>query len=584
MAGTTRNDRSGSGAVLTRRAGVAVLFAIVAFFFLWPVLMQVLGIFRDAAPGTKSDWTLKTLIRVYSSKDTYGALKNSLIYAVASTLLATVMALLLALLATRTRIRLRWIITPVMVLIFAAPNLFYAVSWSLLADPGAGLINLGFRAVTGTKATLFNAYTWTGLVVVQSLKLTGFCYLMLLGPFQNMNRSYEEASMISGAGRLSTILRITLPSMTPAIFGVLIVGIVFGLGTFDIPQILGALSGISFLSTEIFKAINYDVPADYGRASALSLFVMLALVLMLVAQWIVVKPGRYVTVTGKSFRQDEWELGRWGAAGTAFVAVFTLVALVLPVVQLVLTSFQPTIGVWKMTMANFTAVLNDRQTAGAFRLTAMLAFAGGAVAMLLAALIGHVGRNSSKSMERFLDTATLVPIVMPGVALAVALLWSYISVPGLRQLYGTVWLALIGLVVSVMPIASRAVRGALAQIGRDLEEAAAISGATPLRILRDIILRLMSRSLVAGWIVTAVMIAGTLDVPLMLLASTTPTVSIQVFTALQAGAPTQAAALLVLLLIAIVVLGALYAVARGVHGAARARAAARVSAPLPAHA
>ena len=561
-----------------RRVGVALLFAAVAFFFAWPVLMQVLGIFRNAAPGAASDWSLATLLRVYGSSETYTALKNSLLYAVATTVLATALALLLALLATRTRVRLRWLVTPVMVLVFAAPNLFYAVSWSLLADPGSGLLNAAVRWATGSKVTLFNAYSWTGLIVVQSLKLSGFCYLMLLGPFQNMNRSYEEASMICGAGRFKTILRVTLPAMTPAIFGVLIVGIVFGLGTFDIPQILGALSGISFLSTEMFKAINYDVPADYGRASALSLFVMLALAVLLVAQWAVVKPGRFVTVTGKAFRSDAWELGGWGALGTAAIVVFTLVALVLPVVQLIVTSLQPTIGVWRFTTGNYTAVLADRQTAGAFRLTAMLACVGGLLAMLLAALIGHVGRGAPRWLERFLDTATLVPIVMPGVGLAVALLWTYISAPGLRQLYGTVWLALIGLVVSVMPIASRAVRGALAQIGRELEEAAAISGASPLRVLGDIVLRLMSRSLVAGWIVTAVMIAGTLDVPLMLLASTTPTVSIQVFTALQAGAPTQAAALLVLLLVAIVALGGGTMLLRGLQQLARSRAAAPAAA------
>ncbi|RYZ11671.1 MAG: sugar ABC transporter permease, partial [Comamonadaceae bacterium] len=247
---------AGRNPVLARRAGIALLFAAVAFFFIWPVLMQVLGIFRSAAPGTAGEWSAKTLMRVYSSGETYAALKNSLVYAAATTLVGTVCALVFALLATRTRIGLRWMITPVMVLLFAAPNLFYAVSWSLLADPGSGLLNAAVRGVTGTQATLFNAYSWTGLIVVQSLKLTGFCYLMLLGPFQNMNRSYEEASMVCGAGRMQTILRVTIPAMTPAIFGVLIVGIVFGLGTFDIPQILGGLSGISFLSTEIFKAIN----------------------------------------------------------------------------------------------------------------------------------------------------------------------------------------------------------------------------------------------------------------------------------------------------------------------------------------
>ncbi|TFZ02591.1 iron ABC transporter permease [Ramlibacter henchirensis] len=558
MTALAANHPGGGMARIPAHAGAALLVAGVGFFFVWPVLMQVLGIFRDAAPGSTAAWSLQTLTRVYSNPETYAALKNSLIYAVSTTLLATLLALVLALLATRTSVRLGWLVTPVMVLVFAAPNLFYAISWSLLADPGAGLLNQAVRAATNSSVTPFNAYSWTGLVAVQSLKLTGFCYLMLLGPFQRMNRSYEEASLISGAGRFRTIVLVTIPSMTPAIFGVLIVGIVFGMGTFDIPQILGGLANISFLSTEIFKSISYDVPADYGRASALSLFVMAALALMLLVQWSVVKPGRFVTVTGKAFRGDNWQLGAWGHAGTALIAVFTIAALLLPVVQLVITSFQPAIGVWRFTSGNYTAVLRDSQTVAAFRLTAVLAITGGLAAVLLAALLAHVGRHSRPWMERLLDLATLLPIVMPGVALAVALLWAYISVPGLRALYGTAWLALIGLVVAVMPIASRAVRGGLAQIGRELEEAATVSGASPLRVLGDVVLRLIAPSLVAGWIVSSVIIAGTLDVPLMLLSSTRPTVSMQVFGVLQAGSPTQAAALLVLLLACILAVTCLY--------------------------
>jgi iron(III) transport system permease protein len=181
-------------------------------------------------------------------------------------------------------------------------------------------------------------------------------------------------------------------------------------------------------------------------------------------------------------------------------------------------------------------------------------------------LIGHVGRRSGKWLERYLETATLSPIVMPGVVLAIGLMWAYVSIPGLRRLYATFWLTLIGLVVVVMPIASRAVRGALAQIARELEEAAAVSGASSARVLVDIVLRLSSRSFAAGWLVTAVIAAGALDVPLMLLPSTRPNVAVLVYTHIISGVPTQASALLVLLLAAIVGMALLYVALSGLVG------------------
>ena len=534
--------------------GMALLLVAVAFLFIWPVVMQLMGMFRTAAPGTDGGWSLDVIARIYGSPATYRYLWNSLVYGLATTLLATAMGASFAFLAAHSNAWARSLLTPVMLLVFAAPNLFYAISWSLLADPGTGLLNLAVRTLTRPDVTLFNAYTWTGLIVVQALKLTGFCYLLLLGPFQGMNRSFEEASLISGAGRFTTLLRVTIPLMAPALFGVVIVGIVFGLGTFDIPQILGALANIDFLSTEIFKSISFEAPPDYARASALSLFVMLALAVLLVVQWRVLKAGRFVTVTGKSNRQNRWDLGGWRYLGTAAILLFTLFALLLPLVQLILTSLQPTIGVYKFSLANYQAVFRDRQTVQAFSTTGLLAVSAGLLAMLLAALLGHVGRHAPRWIERYLDSATLVPIIMPGVSLAVGLLWAYISIPGLRSLYGTFWLALIGVMVAVMPMASRAVRGALAQIARELEEAAAVSGASPLRVLWDIVIRLMSRSFLAGWLVTAIIAAGMLDVPIMLLSSTRPTVSILVYTQLLAGTPTQACALLVLLLVAVMLL------------------------------
>lgn len=558
---------------LARRARTLLLVLLVGFLFIWPVAMLFIGIFRNEPPGLPGAWTLEPLLRTFESRDTYRALGNSVVYALATTTIATLLGAVFAFLATRTTVRLRWCITPVMVLVFAAPNLFYAISWGLLADPSAGLLNEAARTLTQSKISPFNGYSWPGLIIVQSLKLTGFCYLLLLGPFEGMNRSFEEASLIAGAGRLRTVLLIDIPLMTPAIFGVVIVGTVFGLGAFDIPQILGGLAGISVLSTEIFRAINFTIPPEYARASALGLFMVFALALLLIVQWRVVKAGRFVTMTGKAQKQDRWDLGPWSHLATAAIVLFAIAALLLPVTQLVLTSFQPAIGVYKFTLANFRTVLADRQTMPAFEVTIELAVLSGLLAMLLATWFGHVGRHSPRWLERYLDTASLVPIVVPGVVLAVGLLWAYVSTPGLRELYGTFWLALIGLVVAIMPIASRAVRGALAQIAKELEEAAAVAGASAMRVLFDIVLRLMSRSFIAGWLVTAVIAAGALDIPLMLLSPTRPSVAILVYSHLIAGTPTEAATLLVLLLLAIIAIALLFAIASAIVGILRHRSA-----------
>lgn len=558
---------------LASSASLWLFLAIVGFLFVAPVAMLVIGIFWSAPPGMPGQWTLATLVQTFADRATYVAFGNSLFFATTTTLLATALGAVFAFLSTRTTIALRGMLTPVMMLLFAAPNLFYAISWGLLADPNAGLLNDALRLATGWDVSPFNAYSWPGLIVVQTLKLTGFCYLLLLAPFKGMNRSLEEASLIAGAGRLATLLRINLPLMTPALLGIFIIGMVFGLGAFDVPQILGGLPQISVLSTEVFRAVNFTVPPDYARASALSLFMIGALVILLAVQWRVVRAGRFVTITGKSNSHDRWNIGRWSWLANAAVGVFAFVALVLPVSQLIVASFQPALGLYSFTTRNFEEVLGDRQTLSAFRMTAELAILAGFLAMGVATIAAHTGRRSSHLVERYLDTATLLPIVMPGVVLAIGLMWVYVSTPGLRTLYATYWLALIGLVVVVMPIASRAVRGAITQIAKELEEAAAVSGASSVRIFVDIVMRLMSRSFLTGWLVTSVIAAGSLDVPLMLLPSARPNVAVLVYSHIIAGIPAQASALLVLLLAAIAGLALAFALVGAVSMRARLPAA-----------
>ena len=94
----------------------------------------------------------------------------------------------------------------------------------------------------------------------------------------------------------------------------------------------------------------------------------------------------------------------------------------------------------------------------------------------------------------------------------------------------------------------------------------ALCGGSSARVLVDIVLRLTSRSFAAGWLVTAVIAAGSLDVPLMLLPSTRPNVAVLVYTHIISGVPTQASALLVLLLVAIIGVALLYVALSGLVG------------------
>jgi iron(III) transport system permease protein len=207
----------------------------------------------------------------------------------------------------------------------------------------------------------------------------------------------------------------------------------------------------------------------------------------------------------------------------------------------------------------------------------MVALVGGLVAMALALLIVYAIAHNESRWRRVLDLLTWLPWAVPGVVLGLGMAWTYVSIPGLRNLYGSVFVVMTGLVVAAIPIATRSVQPAVGQITRELEEASRVSGAPPIRMFVGIVLPLIMPSFLAGWFVVAIVISGNLAIPILLSSSQNPTVPLLVYELYTQGQTSRAAALFVLvlggLLVGLVVLGGLSQLLRRRFGPRPAAAA-----------
>lgn len=547
--GEKRRRRAVSTGPFTTARGMLPLTLVCLFLFAYPIAMLVVGAFRNTDPSLPAEWGFRGFA-AYAEPATWIALRNSVILAGSTTLIATAAALLMAFLVTRTRTPLRRLVTPAMVLVVALPPLFYAISWGMLGNARIGLLNTTFQDLTGAEGPLFDVNSWAGLILVISIKATAFSYMLLLGPFMALDRSFEEASQIAGAGRLRTLLRIDLPVLAPAVTGVLILNFVIGLEFFDVPLFLGVPAGIRVFSTQIYGMIKDQTPAEYGGASALSLLLVVVVLVLVAVQWRVLGKRKFTTVSGKSHRTDPWDVGGWRFVGTAFVVVFVLLALVAPLVQLVLGSLQPFFGArgGELSLTHYEAVFSDDETLLAIRSTLLVSVVGGLLAMALALLVAYAIAHSDSRLRRVVEALTWLPWAVPGVVLSLAIAWAYVSVPGLRELYATIWIVLIGLVIAAVPIASRSAQSAIGQLGRELEEASRIGGARPLRMFFDVILPLILPSFLAGWFLVAIVISGNLAVPILLTSPDNVTVPIVVFELYTDGDTAKAAALFVVVL------------------------------------
>ena len=89
-------------------------------------------------------------------------------------------------------------------------------------------------------------------------------------------------------------------------------------------------------------------------------------------------------------------------------------------------------------------------------------------------------------------------IAIPSVVVGGSILFAYLIIP--IPVYNTIWILLIAYVTMYLPYGMRFASGGIAQIHRELEEAAQTSGAGTWQVLRRVLAPLLAPVLIAGWL------------------------------------------------------------------------------------
>ena len=527
----------------------------IGAFFGYPLLMLVYGAFSSGQPGTSAELGLSGFVDAYGDPATWETLWASILYGLAVQAIGIVGGFIFAWFSTRTTMPGAKLMTPIMITIFAIPTLFFAISWGMLTNPSGFITQIFGTDATGT--THLDAYSWGGLIFVSGLKTIAVMYLLLLGPVRALNRSLEEAALLSGANRFKLFVDINIPILLPTLSGLAILGFVNSLGQLDVALILGVPAGIYVFPTQIYDFLS-TTPIRYDSASALALL-LIAVIYMLV--WVrskAIGDRQFITVTGKAFRIEREDIGSWKWLGVALFAIYTALALLLPLAQLIVGSFQPVLGVAGFTLNHYASLFDNAAVIRALENTLFVGVTAGFFATALAVMISYISLRSKNPLAKLPELIVWAVIAVPGIVLALAITWAYLSVPGLKNIYGSIWIVLIALVIVVTPIAQRATSGPVGQLGVELEESARVHGASPVKMMTTVVIPLIGPTFLASWFITGVMAAGSLDIPILLSSSKTETVSLLVYNYYtQLGNGSLAAALLLVLLALLALGGAL---------------------------
>jgi len=384
-------------------------------------------------------------------------------------------------------------------------------------------VNTFFKDYFGAQGPLINIYSLEGMILLEGLRLVPTAFLMLVPLMRSMDPSLEEAAAVSGARPFSTLRKVTLRLLAPALVAVMIYQAMTALEVFEIPGILGLPAGIYVFSTKIYAIVRSAtfLPV-YGQANALAMvYLVIAVVTTYLYTKMISRAERYTVVTGKGYRPRQLDLGRWKYPALAFAQLFLFVAILLPFLVFLYTSFLPFLQApsWKvfevMTLKNYRLLAQYGEVGSALKNTVLMVVATATGTVVLSFLVSLVVIRSKFWGRKLLDQMAFMPHAIPGIVTGIAFFWLFIKLDFL-PLYGTIWAIAIGFTANFISYGTRSMNAALLQIHKELEEAAYVSGAPPWRTMWRIFVPLMLPTLVGVWIwvvLHAVRIAG---MPLML--------------------------------------------------------------------
>ncbi|WP_406858173.1 iron ABC transporter permease [Alsobacter sp. KACC 23698] len=521
--------RRAGGVRLEHVVMVAGVLALAILVVLPLATLLVSSIWGEGGP------TLENFKEVLEGRLYVTALWNSLVLGFWTGLFSVVLGVPLAWAVSRTNVPGKRLIRFTASVAYLSPPFLIAIAYVNLFSPNAGLVNVFLRDVVGLEFVRFNVFTMTGLVLVTVLHTFPFVYLLASSALLSVDASYEEAAQILGAGKFRTALLITGPLVAPAILSGVLLSFVNAIALFGSQAIVGLPGRIVTLPTRIYALFDY--PPQYGLASALSLMFVLITVAALFVQRRYLARRSFVTLGGKGSRPQLVELGplRWVVLG--FCVLVFILAVVLPYGTLLAVSFSKSWGLnfWKgLTLAHYKFVLFDYDiTRRAILNSLLLATIASTIAVLLGAVISWIDLRTTAPGRRVLDYIALVPLGLPGIVMAVALIQFWLMLP--FALYGTLGILLLAYVGRYIPLGVRAANTALRQIDPSLEESARILGARWGTTMKEITLPLMGPGLFAGWLLVFVPVVQELSASILLFSSSSITLAVAIYNLYETG-------------------------------------------------
>jgi iron(III) transport system permease protein len=490
----TAPKRSGTRDRLSVELGVHIAFwialLVLCVFVIWPTVSVL------RYPDLSDYLDVLTRPRLFT------AARNSLFVTAGSTLAATFVGFVFAFVATRRDMPGRKFFRAMGMLPLFAPPFMVAFAYILMFGR-QGLVS---HHLLGLDIDIFG---WQGLCLSQTIAFFPLAMMIIKSVLEGIHPSMEQAALTLGARESDALRTVMLPLVRPGIIGAMLVIAITVLADFGNAVVIAG--NYPLLATEAWFMM--EGLADLRGAAVVVSALLVPTIGLFIASRTLVGDRNYSTITGRGSDMDQMATPgpvKWAAfAICALTSVFVLVVYF----GIVLAGLTEAWGNdWSLTLRHWS---ETRQWAGAIGTSVMIAVLAG----LVTAAVGQITAflHSRALPFRFvLDFLSVLPGALPGVFVGVGFVLAFNGPP--LELAGTIWIIVFALGFWHLPQAYETTSASLRQIHKSIEDAARNLGAGEMRLLTDVYVPLLSRSLFAAFVQSFVRSISNISVVVFLVA------------------------------------------------------------------
>ena len=481
----------------------SIVSVLLGLLFLTPLWMVIRGGFIVGG-----DFTLEYLVGVFRNPIYAEGLFNSLMLAIGTTSLVTLIAVPLAWIGNRYDFPgKKWLSGLILVPMILPPFVGAIGFQQILGQYGSlnTLLGLGPVDWLGT-------LQYWGVISLQALALYPIMYLNASAALANIDPAMEEAAANLGCKGLRRFFKITLPLMTPGLFAGGTIVFIWSFTELGTPLIMNYTQCASVQVFDALKEIGSN-PFPYALV-----FVMLAASVTLYSISKFFFGGKAYAMQSKAATVSaSVTVSGWKGLLVALPFAGVLAVALSPHLGVIATSLAVP-GSWyqsilpeQFTLANYQEALGHSMTVSSIRNSLIYSVLAVSLNAVIGIAIAYVVVRSDIQFRGILDALSMLPLAVPGLVMA----FGYLAIsshfanqewvknsdfwPNLLDVRTNPTLFLvIAYAIRRLPYMVRSAVAGLQQTSVTLEEAAANLGASLWTTLRRITLPLITANLIAG--------------------------------------------------------------------------------------